>query len=232
MSAHAPREMPERLRDAYTLNGRVAVEDRYIDEAADDGAGYVWTADRLARTLKMAGNRENMGYKRTTPLLYKALDEHPVDGHRVLVVGSKAPTYECILHEYGAQPVTIDYKRIKTPMFETHTGWTALRNIQAALSVSSIEHSGLGRYGDALDPDGDLKAMQDIRKHLPGGALFFLSVPVGADTIVWNAHRIYGPLRLNMLLEGWERVDDYGLERLADGDYRPAQPVIVLRRPL
>ena len=36
----------------------------------------------------------------------------------------------------------------------------------SVVSFSSIEHSGLGRYGDPLDPDGDLKTMQVIHKNL------------------------------------------------------------------
>jgi hypothetical protein len=34
------------------------------------------------------------------------------------------------------------------------------------ISYLSIEHSGLGRYGDELDPFGDLKAMEQIRNKL------------------------------------------------------------------
>ena len=34
------------------------------------------------------------------------------------------------------------------------------------IQYSSIEHSGLGRYGDYLDPEGDLKAMNDIYDNL------------------------------------------------------------------
>lgn len=32
------------------------------------------------------------------------------------------------------------------------------------VSYSSVEHAGLGRYGDPLDPDGDLKAMRAIHR--------------------------------------------------------------------
>lgn len=62
------------------------------------------------------------------------------------------------------------------------------------LSVSCmhvVEHIGLGRYGDALDPDGDLKAIAELKRVMaPGGTLLFV-VPVGAPKIMFNAHRIY-----------------------------------------
>ena len=55
-----------------------------------------------------------------------------------------------------------------------------------------VEHVGLGRYGDALDPDGDLKAMAELKRVLaPGGSLLFV-VPVGEPRVQFNAHRIYG----------------------------------------
>ena len=55
-----------------------------------------------------------------------------------------------------------------------------------------VEHVGLGRYGDPLDPDGDLKAMAELKRVLaPGGNLLFV-VPIGgAPKIMFNAHRIY-----------------------------------------
>ena len=37
-----------------------------------------------------------------------------------------------------------------------------------------------------------------------------MSVPVGKDILVWNAHRVYGRLRLPLLLEGWETVHTFG----------------------
>lgn len=54
-----------------------------------------------------------------------------------------------------------------------------------------VEHVGLGRYGDPLDPQGDLKAMAELKRVLaPGGLLLFV-VPVGTPRIMYNAHRIY-----------------------------------------
>ena len=54
-----------------------------------------------------------------------------------------------------------------------------------------VEHVGLGRYGDPIDPKGDLKAMAELERALaPRGSLLFV-VPVGRPRIVFNAHRIY-----------------------------------------
>lgn len=55
-----------------------------------------------------------------------------------------------------------------------------------------VEHVGLERYGDAFDPQGDIKAMSELIRVLkPGGALLFV-VPLGERAIIqYNAHRIY-----------------------------------------
>ena len=54
-----------------------------------------------------------------------------------------------------------------------------------------IEHVGLGRYGDPLDPDGDLKAIGElVRVVAPGGDLL-VATPVGQPRVAFNAHRVY-----------------------------------------
>ncbi len=57
--------------------------------------------------------------------------------------------------------------------------------------MHTVEHVGLGRYGDPIDPDGDLKAIQELKRVLaPGGSLLFVT-PVGKPKVMFNAHRIY-----------------------------------------
>jgi SAM-dependent methyltransferase len=59
-----------------------------------------------------------------------------------------------------------------------------------------VEHAGLGRYGDPIDPDGDLKAIEELKRICaPGGSVLFV-VPVGRPRIRFNAHRLYSPGRI------------------------------------
>ncbi|HTQ41041.1 MAG TPA: DUF268 domain-containing protein [Pirellulales bacterium] len=62
----------------------------------------------------------------------------------------------------------------------------------ASLScMHTVEHIGLGRYGDRLDPDGDIKSIAELKRVLaPAGSLLFV-VPIGEPRIQFNAHRIY-----------------------------------------
>jgi len=64
-------------------------------------------------------------------------------------------------------------------------------SIMSLSCMHVVEHVGLGRYGDPLDPDGDLKATAELKRVLaPGGSLLFV-IPVGRPKIAFNAHRIY-----------------------------------------
>jgi SAM-dependent methyltransferase len=74
-----------------------------------------------------------------------------------------------------------------------------------------IEHIGLGRYGDPLDPAGDEKAITELKRVVaPGGSLFFV-VPLGAQPrIEFNAHRVYSlDLIKNYFSQGWDMKEFY-----------------------
>jgi len=86
-------------------------------------------------------------------------------------------------------------------------------SIESLSCMHVVEHCGLGRYGDPLDPDGDLKAMRELQRVLaPGGQLLFV-VPVGKPEIVFNAHKIYDPKQILKVFEGLE----WGLDEPTPG---------------
>lgn len=72
----------------------------------------------------------------------------------------------------------------------------------ASLScMHTVEHVGLGRYGDQLDPDGDLKAIQELQRVTAhGGSLLFV-VPIGKPKVLFNAHRIYSYAQIRKYFE-------------------------------
>jgi SAM-dependent methyltransferase len=65
-------------------------------------------------------------------------------------------------------------------------------SVESISCMHTIEHVGLGRYGDPMDYDGDIKAINELKRVLaPNGSLFFV-VPMGRkNQICFNAHRIY-----------------------------------------
>ena len=89
-------------------------------------------------------------------------------------------------------------------------------SIPSLSSLHAAEHFGLGRYGDAIDPEGHITFMRALARVLaPGGRLYF-SVPVGrAQKIEFNAHRV---LRAATVLDVFGALDlrSFSLVR-ADG---------------
>ena len=64
-------------------------------------------------------------------------------------------------------------------------------SIDSLSCMHTVEHVGLGRYGDQIDPDGDIKAVKELSRVVSkGGSLLFV-VPIGKPKIEFNAHRIY-----------------------------------------
>lgn len=69
-----------------------------------------------------------------------------------------------------------------------------------------IDSWGLGRFGEPLDANADLKLMQRLRAKLKPGGTLHAVVPVGRDRLVFNTTRIYGEHRLPALLAGWRQI--------------------------
>jgi SAM-dependent methyltransferase len=60
--------------------------------------------------------------------------------------------------------------------------------------LHAIEHFGLGRYGDPLDPNGHLKGFNNIIRMLKPGGTLYISFPIGAaNEVHFNAHRVFHP---------------------------------------
>lgn len=64
-------------------------------------------------------------------------------------------------------------------------------SIESLSCMHTVEHIGLGRYGDPINVNGDKKAMAELERVLAiGGSLLFV-VPIGNSRIEFNAHRVY-----------------------------------------
>lgn len=68
-------------------------------------------------------------------------------------------------------------------------------------SLHALEHFGLGRYGDPIDPEGHIKGFRNITKMLKKGGIFYFSVPMGRQRIDFNAHRVFGMPYLIRMVE-------------------------------
>lgn len=85
---------------------------------------------------------------------------------------------------------------------------------EGADSVSclhALEHFGLGRYGDALDPQGWRKGFDNLGRMLEPSGRLYLSVPLGKEQRVeFDAHRVFSlPFVLEHMLAGSYRLDSF-----------------------
>lgn len=72
-----------------------------------------------------------------------------------------------------------------------------------------LEHFGLGRYGDRVRYDGYLLAIENIDKILKKDGKLYLSVPIGPQRTVFNAHRVFALEYIFELLRGNYRLDSF-----------------------
>lgn len=59
--------------------------------------------------------------------------------------------------------------------------------------LHAIEHFGLGRYGDPIDPQGYELGIANMAQLLQPGGKFYLSAPIGQERVEFNANRVFDP---------------------------------------
>jgi hypothetical protein len=104
-------------------------------------------------------------------------------------------------------------------------------SIRSLSCLHVVEHIGLGRYGDQLDPLGSRKACIELSRVLATGGELYLSLPVGREQVSFNAHRVHSPEHVLAILPelhliGFSAVADDGtyqvdasLNALAHAEY-------------
>jgi SAM-dependent methyltransferase len=118
--------------------------------------------------------------------------------------------------------VFVDYRPLHVHLSNLHSlAGDIVRLPFRDISVASlsclhvIEHVGLGRYGDAINPAGSQLAAAELQRVLKPGGRLFLSVPVGRERVCFNAHRVFASSTVSKLfqelqLESFSLVDDSG----------------------
>ena len=62
--------------------------------------------------------------------------------------------------------------------------------------LHTIEHFGLGRYGDQINNNGYVLGLKNMTKLISPGGIFYLSTPVGKEKVEFNANWIFNPIRI------------------------------------
>jgi hypothetical protein len=228
-----PKTVPADKMQAFTMNGKARIESLYFEQRYSGKQALVnaWDKKDLGRRIATPDPKSaTAGIDSYTPdtsvYVDRVLTNHSssIRDKVGLVWGSERPWLEVLLARHRARlTLTVEYGDVDSthPTIAATTpqqfGAYMLQNdrqFDFAFTYSSLEHSGLGRYGDVLNPVGDLEAAAQTWCALKPGGILFLGVPSvdassSSDVLVWNAHRFYGPHRLAKMFAGFEHVHSY-----------------------
>jgi len=74
------------------------------------------------------------------------------------------------------------------------------KSVASLSSLHVVEHIGLGRYGDPINPAGCFAALGELERILANGGRLYLSTPVGRERVCFNAHRVFAPATIQAAL--------------------------------
>jgi SAM-dependent methyltransferase len=203
-----------------------------------------WWVHRLCRkairiAARLVGRRIDVAFTDRLieyPLLFQHLDLKPSQSH-LLDFGCVEDLLPMHLCAMGYRVTGLDFRPypFRHERFDfiqsDILSWQPPKNhFDAAISISTIEHVGLGAYGDPVAADGDKIAVAKLLDALKPAGRLILTVPAGR-AVTTATMRIYDPARLRGLAPKAEVVrffaksrrhadwNEVGPERIADLAY-------------
>jgi len=73
----------------------------------------------------------------------------------------------------------------------TELGGIASQSVESLSSLHAVEHFGLGRYGDPIDPQAWYKASRSLARVLRRKGRLYFSVPIGRERLEFNSKRVF-----------------------------------------
>jgi len=123
-------------------------------------------------------------------ILAKTKPEYHVDISSILSFSTIVSAFVPVKF-YDYRPAELKLNNLESGFADLKQLSFADNSIPSLSCMHTIEHIGLGRYSDEIDPKGDIRAINELKRVLqPGGDLLFVT-PVGRSRIEFNAHRIY-----------------------------------------
>lgn len=110
-----------------------------------------------------------------------------LDGFLAHIIAMRIP-----LKVIDVRPFPIPIEGLRT-IVEDATNLTQIEDasICSLSALCSLEHFGLGRYGDPVDPEACFKCFSSIQEKMCAGGDIYISVPIGRERLQFNAHRIF-----------------------------------------
>jgi SAM-dependent methyltransferase len=132
--------------------------------------------------------------------------------NKVLDVGSSGSQLPIMLVGLGQNVWTLDIRDYEYK--NASTNLTSIRGdarktsfeddfFDIVTAVSTVEHIGLGRYGDKKDNEGDKETLKEIRRITKPNGTLLITVPFGRQFNT-PSYRVYDNERLQSLLQGFK----------------------------
>lgn len=67
--------------------------------------------------------------------------------------------------------------------------------------LHAVEHFGLGRYGDPINPQGYQRGIENMAQLLVEGGTYYLSTPIGKERVEFNANWVFDPRSIILCAE-------------------------------
>ena len=80
-------------------------------------------------------------------------------------------------------------------------------SVYSLSALCSLEHFGLGRYGDPIDASACFKAFDSIQRVMQKNGHIYISVLVGKPQVAFNAHRIFDPFIIKECFDKCELIE-------------------------
>jgi len=164
--------------------------------------------------MKLNDNRFKLLFNNCLPILNEWSDNHGFDRHYVYhtswaarIIANNPPQlhidiasdlkFSSIISAFTRVDY-YDYRKLDLHLEGLNIHFADILDLpfesNSIISISCmhvVEHIGLGRYGERIDPTGDLKSIKELIRVLAKGGKLFFVVPIGEKRIEFNAHRVY-----------------------------------------
>lgn len=219
------RGMPEFLRDLHTFrksyNGPMVLNPCFGDRYTESGttrSEYFWQDLIVARNI------------------FEAQPQKHVDvGSRIDGFVAHVASFREI-EVFDIRPAStnipgIVFRQINLMSEESIAAHTdSAENYCDSLScLHAIEHFGLGRYGDPIDPEGYLRGISNLARLLKPGGRCYLSTPIGRQRVEFNANWVFNPMTIigaaekhGLILQNLTALDQQGGQQRFDRPDRTA----------
>lgn len=151
----------------------------YFDESGDINSEYFWQDLLISQ------------------MIYKNNPKRHIDiGSRIDGFVAHVASYR-IIDVFDIRPIHTKIPNVNFYQADLMSDNSNFHNSCDSLScLHTIEHFGLGRYGDKINNKGYISGLQNITKLISPGGKFYLSTPVGKEKVEFNANWIFNPVRI------------------------------------